>query len=103
MGDPSRIHSDGTSERGGKSSMGSRKFIWSGLAFIVLCFLYGCNTSPAPTQESLRQQAIVPVTVTITKLIELVDPDDGKPFSVAGDYYARVQIAGQGFQNSPEV
>ena len=83
--------------------MGSRQFSWLGPVFIVLCFLYGCSTAPAPPQESLRQQAIVPVTITITKLIELVDPDDGKPLSVAGDYYARVQIAGQGFQNSPEV
>lgn len=79
------------------------KFVKVGLAFQILLLMYGCSTAPSPDSPLLGQQAIVPVTFTIAKLIELVDPDDGKPFSVAGDYYARVQIAGQGFQNSSEV
>jgi len=79
------------------------RYVKVGAAFQVLLLMYGCNPAPTPDFPALSGQATVPLTLTITKLIELVDPDDGKPFSVAGDYYASVQIAGQGVQKSPEV
>ena len=67
------------------------------LALVVLFILM----MRAPTASS--QAATVPVTVNIYRLIEISDPDSGKPFSVAGDYYAKVSINGGGFITSSEV
>ena len=47
--------------------------------------------------------APTPVTVTIWKLVQIDDPDSGKPFSAAGDFYASVKIDNFGFQDSSEV
>jgi uncharacterized repeat protein (TIGR01451 family) len=47
--------------------------------------------------------ATTPVTVTIWKLVQIDDPDSGKLFSVAGDFYAKVKIDGFDFQTSSEV
>ena len=43
------------------------------------------------------------VTLTITGVEEIDNPDALNPFGFGGDYYARVNIDNQGFQNSPEV
>jgi uncharacterized repeat protein (TIGR01451 family) len=48
-------------------------------------------------------QTTTPVTVTIWKLVQIDDPDSGKPFSVAGDFYAKVKINGFDYQTSSTV
>ncbi len=52
---------------------------------------------------AVNAQTTVPVTVTIWKLVQIDDPDAGKPFSVAGDFYAKVRINGFGYQTSSTV
>jgi uncharacterized repeat protein (TIGR01451 family) len=68
------------------------------LLIILLTGLLVFSRSPVA-----NAQTTTPVTVTIWKLVQIDDPDSGKPLSVAGDFYAKVKINGFDYQTSSTV
>ena len=68
-----------------------------------LMLLVALGTGLLPYSAAPLQAAnFVPVTVTIMRIIE-VSCDDGGFTYCPDDYYAKVNIAGQGFQRSPKT
>src|SRR5258706_6737210 len=65
-------------------------------AIVMLIFRSSMVAMAAPPQT-------VPVTVSIWRLIEIDNPDEGLVESYHGDYYAKVQIDGFASQQSSEV
>lgn len=68
---------------------------WSIAATIALAASLLVTTAP----PALADHGVVPITVTISRFIEIQDPD---PTQGDGDYYARVSIDNQAFQQSGE-
>jgi uncharacterized repeat protein (TIGR01451 family) len=69
--------------------------------FLALSLLAALSLLLGSATPHVRAQATtVPVTVSIYKLIEIDNPDSGKPFSVAGDFYAKVSINGSPYIKS---
>ena len=69
--------------------------------FLLIVLMIGLLVYSRPL--TVNAQTTVPVTVTIWKLVQIDDPDSGKPFSVAGDFYAKVRINGFDYQTSSTV